>query len=182
MEKSVPADIAQRLAGLGGGVPGANWVPAENMHVTLRYLGELDGMMTDDVCACLAGIAASPFEIAVDGVDHFGSRKEAHVVYAGVQPREPLKRLRDKIEISLQRIGIKADERKYQPHVTLARMRRGNADRVGRFLEANGLLMSQPFRVDAFCLYESARGRDGAIYNELERYTLWPVIEPTEEE
>lgn len=178
----LPADIAQRLAGLGGGVPGANWVPAENMHVTLRYLGELDGMMTDDVCACLAGIAASPFEIAVDGVDHFGSRKEAHVVYAGVQPREPLKRLRDKIEISLQRIGIKADERKYQPHFTLARMRRGNADCVGRFLEANGLLMSQPFRVDAFCLYESARGRDGAIYNELERYTLWPVIEPTEEE
>ena len=90
----------------------------------------------------------------------------------GGQPREPLKRLRDKIEISLQRIGFKADERKYQPHVTLARMRRGNADRVGRFLEANGLLMSQPFRVDAFCLYESARGRDGAIYNELERYSL----------
>jgi 2'-5' RNA ligase len=168
----LPADIAERLALLGGGVPGARWVPAENMHVTLRYLGELDGMMADDVTACLSGIDAPPFEIAIDGVDHFGSRKEAHVVYAGVQPREPLKRLRDKIEIALQRIGIKADECKYQPHVTLARMRRGNADRVGRFMEANSLMMSQRFRVDAFCLYESIRGRDGAIYNELERYAL----------
>ena len=168
----LPLDVAERLAGLGGGVPGARWVPAENMHVTLRYLGELDGMMADDVCASLAGIDSSPFEIAIEGVDHFGSRKEAHVVYAGVQPREPLKRLRDKIEIALQRIGIKADERKYQPHVTLARMRRGNAERVGRFLEVNGLLVSPPFHIDAFCLYESMRGRDGAIYREVERYPL----------
>ncbi len=168
----LPLDVAERLAGLGGGVPGARWVPAENMHVTLRYLGELDGMMADDVCASLSGIDSLPFEITIEGVDHFGSRKDAHVVYAGVHPREPLKHLRDKIEIALQRIGIKADERKYLPHVTLARMRHGSADRVGRFLETNGLLLSPTFRVEYFCLYESIRGRDGAIYREIERHPL----------
>ena len=169
----VPDAVAERLAGLGRGVPGARWVPPENMHVTLRYLGNLDGTMADDVCTGLAGIEAEPFDLAIDGVDHFGSRGDARILYAGVVPKEPLKRLHDKIAIMLQRIGLKVEDRKYQPHVTLARMRRAPADRVGRFLEANSLTMSPPFRVETFGLYESLRGHDGPpVYRELERFPL----------
>ena len=69
---------------------------------------------------------------------------------------------------------MKAEERKYHPHVTLARLRRAPADRVGRFLEANGLLMSPPFQVESFGLYESIRSHEGPVYRELERFALQP--------
>ncbi|MBC6438979.1 MAG: RNA 2',3'-cyclic phosphodiesterase [Rhodospirillales bacterium] len=169
---AMPLEIATRLEATCGGVPGARWVPAENMHVTLRYLGELDGTLADDVCAVLTEIEAERFELAIAGVNRFGNRKDSHVLFTGLAPREPLKRLRDKIEIGLQRLGVKADERKYHPHVTLARLHRAQPDRVGRFLEANGLMTSQPFGVESFSLYESIRGSDGAVYREIERYGL----------
>ena len=112
--------------------------------------------------------------MAIEGVDIFGGRRDARVLYAGVAPREPLKRLRDKIEAALQRAGLAAEERKFHPHVTLARLRGAPADRIGRFLEANGLLMSPPIPVSDFVLYDSVRGNHGAVYREIERYGLHP--------
>ena len=168
----LPETVAERLAGLAGGVPGARWVPARNMHVTLRYIGEVDGVLADDIAGGLAEVDGAAFDLTIDGVDVFGGRKDARVLYAGVAPKEPLKRLHEKIDALLRRLGVPAEERRYTPHVTLARLRRPPADRVGRFLEANGLLMSQPFRVEDFCLYASIRGSEGAVYHELHRYAL----------
>jgi 2'-5' RNA ligase len=168
----VPPEIAERLAGLAGGVPGARWVPAENMHITLRYIGEVDGTMADDIATGLAGIAAPPFEIAIGGVGHFGGKNGSRALYADIAPREPMKRLHDKIETMLQRIGLPADERRYHPHVTLARMRRGHQERVGRFLQSNGMVMTGRFEVDEFHLYTSQRGHDGAVNSIEHSYPL----------
>ena len=121
-----------------------------------------------------AEVEAAAFTMAIEGVDIFGGRRDARVLYAGVAPREPLKRLRDKIEAALQRAGLAAEERKFHPHVTLARLRGAPADRIGRFLEANGLLMSPPIPVGDFVLYDSVRGNHGAVYREIQRYGLHP--------
>lgn len=168
----VPLEIAERLAALGGGVPGARWVPAENMHVTLRYIGEVDGVMADDIATGLAAVGGAPFDIAIEGVDRFGGKNDTRVLYAGVVPREPLKRLHDKIETILQRIGLPAEERRYHPHVTLARMKRTNQDRVGRFLQTYGMLMTERFTVREFHLYASMRGHNGAVYSIEHSYPL----------
>ncbi|MEM7122145.1 MAG: RNA 2',3'-cyclic phosphodiesterase [Pseudomonadota bacterium] len=168
----LPSGVSERLAGLGGGVPGARWVPAENMHVTLRYIGDVDGTMADDIATGLAQIGGTPFEIAVEGVDRFGGKNDTRVIYAGVVPREPLKHLRDKIETMLQRLGMQADERRYTPHVTLARLKRAPQDRVGRFLEHHGMLMTERFEVRQFHLYASMRGHDGAVYRIEHSYPL----------
>ena len=168
----LPETVTLRLAALAGGVPGARWVPAQNMHVTLRFIGDVDGREAADVAAILAEVEAPSFEMAIEGVDIFGGRRDARILYAGVVPRDPLKRLRDKIEAALQRAGLAAEERKFHPHVTLARLRGAPPDRVGRFLEANGLLMSPPLPASEFVLYDSIRGNDGAVYHEVERYAL----------
>jgi len=168
----LPQAVTQRLAALAGGVPGARWVPAHNMHVTLRFIGDVDGREAVDITAILAEVEAAEFTMAIEGVDIFGGRRDARILYAGVAPRDPLKRLRDKIEAALQRAGLAAEERKFHPHVTLARLRGAPADRIGRFLEANGLLMSPPIPVAEFVLFESIRGNDGAVYREVERYGL----------
>lgn len=172
----LPETVTRRLAALAGGVPGARWAPDRNMHVTLRFIGDVDGVEAADIAATLADVdGGAAFDLAIDGVDIFGGRRDARILYAGVAPREPLKRLRDKIEAALQRQGLAAEERKFHPHVTLARLRGAPPDRIGRFLEANGLLMSPPFQVGDFVLYESIRGRDGAVYRELHRYPLRPA-------
>jgi 2'-5' RNA ligase len=168
----LPPGISERLAGLGGGVPGARWVPAANMHVTLRYIGEVDGTMADDIATGLAAIAAAPFEIAIGGVGHFGGKNGSRALYADVVPREPMKRLHDKIETLLQRIGLPADERRYHPHVTLARLKRTPLERVGRFLENHGMLLTERFEVREFHLYASLRGHDGAVYTIEHSYPL----------
>lgn len=170
----LPEAVTLRLAALAGGVPGARWVPAQNMHVTLRFIGDVDGREASDIAAVLAEVEAAAFTMAIEGVDIFGGRRDARVLYAGVAPREPLKRLRDKIEAALQRAGLAAEERKFHPHVTLARLRGAPADRIGRFLEANGLLMSPPIPVGDFVLYDSVRGNHGAVYREIEHYGLHP--------
>ncbi len=168
----LPEAVTERLAALAGGVPGARWSPAQNMHVTLRFIGDVDGREASDIAAILGEVDGAAFDMAVDGVDVFGGRRDARLLFAGVSPREPLKRLRDKIEAALQRHGLAAEERKYHPHITLARLRGAPADRVGRFLEANGLLMSPPIRVDGFTLFDSVRGNDGAVYRALQTYDL----------
>ena len=171
---AMPDRIAARLAAVAGGVPGARWAPAGNMHVTLRYLGELDGTLADDVRVGLAAVEADPFALAIDGVGRFGSRGDTHALYAGLRPGEPLKRLRDKIEIPApapRRQGRRAQVP--VPHVTLARPRRAQMGHVGRFLESNGLLATPPFPVESFALLREHPGpREGAVYREIERYPL----------
>jgi RNA 2',3'-cyclic 3'-phosphodiesterase len=168
----LPEAVTQRLSALAGGIPGARWSPPRNMHVTLRFIGDVDGREASDIAAILDEVDGAAFDMAVEGVDVFGGRRDARLLYAGVAPREPLKRLRDKIEAALQRHGLPAEERKYHPHITLARLRGAPADRVGRFLEANGLLMSPPIRVESFGLYDSIRGNDGAVYRQVQHYDL----------
>ncbi len=171
----LPVDVVERLAGLGSGVPGARWVAPENMHVTLRFIGEVDGPTAQDIAAGLGEVSGAAFDLAVMGVDIFGNRRDARILYAGLTPREPLKRLHDKIESLIQRLGLPAEARKYHPHVTLARLRGAPADRIGRFLEVNGLLMSPPFQVAEFVLFDSIRGNDGPLYREIGRYPLRPA-------
>lgn len=168
----VPAAVAARLAAVQSGVPGARWVAADDLHVTLRYLGFPDGAAAGEIAAGLAGIEAAAFELALRGCGHFSGPGRARVLYAGLAPSPPLRRLRDGVEALARRAGLKADGRRWRPHVTLARARSVPAWRIGRFLEANGLLATPPFRVEAFVLYESHRSRCGARYVELERYPL----------
>ena len=168
----VPAAVAARLAAVQNGVPGARWVAAGDLHVTLRYLGSPDGAAAGEIAAGLAGIEAAAFELALRGCGHFSGPRGARVLYAGLAPSPPLRWLRDGVEALARRAGLEAAARRWRPHVTLARARSVPAWRIGRFLEANGLLATPPFRVEAFALYESHRGRCGARYVELERYPL----------
>ncbi len=168
----VAAAVAERLTAAQNGVPGARWVAAADMHVTLRYLGVLDGAVAGEIAAGLGEIRAGAFRLAISGCGHFSGPRGVHALYAGVAPSPPLQELRDKVEAVARRAGLAGGGRRWRPHVTLARLRPAPAGHVGRFLEANGLLAAPPFPVEGFALYESHRGRCGASYVELERYPL----------
>ncbi|PWC44835.1 RNA 2',3'-cyclic phosphodiesterase [Azospirillum sp. TSO22-1] len=167
-----PADVRARLAGLAGGVPGARWTESDNLHLTLRFIGEVPDDTAHDIDAALAEIAAPGFDLVLDGVGMYGSGRNARVLWAGVERSEALSHLQSKVESALVRCGLAPEERKFSPHVTLARLKDAPKDRLGRFLEDRGLFRAGPMRIGHFTLYRSHLGKGGAVYEALREYGL----------
>ena len=168
---TLPEMLKQRLALLGGGVPGARWISAEQMHVTLRFIGEVDNALFADIRSALAEAHVEPFDLRLHGVGQFGDRRP-HSVWAGVEKVEPLMRLNQKIESALQRIGLKPEGRRYTPHVTLARIKGSPRDKVGEFLSRHALFATEPFPVEEFVLFSSKLSSEGSRYREEAVYPL----------
>lgn len=168
----LPSEIRRQLASLALGVPGARWVPEENFHVTLRFIGEVPHSTASDIDSMLAGIRAPGFEMWLGGVDHFGPLRKARAVWAGVQKNAALQHLHDKIESAVVRAGLPRETRKFVPHVTLARIKGETGHHLANFLAANSLFRTGPIDVDRFVLYASHMGREGVVYEELTDYSL----------
>ena len=166
-----PRFIRGQLLALMGGVRGARWLDESQLHLTLRFIGEVGRHLADDVHAALGAIHHPRFEIALDGLRVFDRRGEPATLWAGVAPHEPLKSLHKKIDQACLRVGVEPDRRAYLPHITLARLGRGGGP-VQPILEAAGGVSSTPFPVDEFRLYESELTPDGAVHSLVERYRL----------
>lgn len=167
-----PEDVRERLAGLQGGVPGARWSEPDALHLTLRFIGEVPEDQAHDIDAALAEVQAPAFPLTLDGVGSFGHGRGARLLWAGVERSEALAHLAAKVESALVRTGLPAEERKFTPHVTLARLRDANADRVARFLSERSFFRAGPFLVDHVTLYRSHLGKGGSVYEPLASYPL----------
>jgi 2'-5' RNA ligase len=168
---AVPDDVAQALALLQSGVPGARWQTREQLHLTLRFIGEVDGRDAAMIEDALAAIDAPAFELSPHGVGEFGG-KHPHTLWAGVRASEPLLHLQRKIETALQRAGQPPDRQKYTPHITLARLNRANLGRVMDWLTDHALASAPAFTVGGFILYSSVLTSDGSIYRAERAYRL----------
>ncbi|WP_291299389.1 RNA 2',3'-cyclic phosphodiesterase [Elioraea sp.] len=171
----LPSQVRERLRLLTGAkLPGARWVPPENMHLTLRFVGEVDHGRADDIDAALAGIAARGFELTLEGVGAFesGRRLQALSLWAGVVRNPALEHLRAKVESAVVRAGCEPERRKFSPHVTLARLDQPDPAKFGAWLHANALFRLGPVAVEHFTLFSSRLGRDGAHYTAEADYPL----------
>ena len=166
-----PAAIRAQLLALMGGVPGARWQKDDQLHCTLRFIGEADRHVAEDIAIALGTVRFPAFEVALDGVGQFDSRGRPNALWAGLRPHDALTQLHHKIDQALVRAGQEPERRAYLPHVTLARMNAA-AGPTDRFLESHAGLASALFAVEHFLLFESTLGREGAIYEAVERYPL----------
>ena len=112
----IPAEIGQTLSNMRGGLPGARWIDPENYHVTLRFIGDIDGVAANEIASLLFRINRKPFEVALQGLSSFGGRKPRAVV-ASVVPSRPLIELQAELERLMQRFGLDPEGRKFIPHV-----------------------------------------------------------------
>lgn len=167
----IPRDAALSLSLLRGGLPGARWVDVENYHLTLRFIGDVEGHVADEVANALDRVRRPSFTLALSGVGAFGSKKP-HAVWAGVTPSPDLNALQGEIERICQRIGVPVDPRKFMPHVTLARLRNPNAIDVAHYLSARGNFSTLPFKVGRFVLMSSRDSVGGGPYVIEE---VWPL-------
>jgi 2'-5' RNA ligase len=154
-----------------GAIEGVNWVPDENFHVTLRFVGEVDNARARDIDDALSAIREPSFEMQLHGLDTFGGKKP-HALFAGVRPCPALVHLHHKIDTALKRLGNPSDRSKYTPHVTLARLRHAPEDKLAAFIQANNLFDSDPFTVAEFGLYSSDLHAEGITYTLERSYQL----------
>lgn len=166
-----PPDIRERLLDVMDGVRGARWQDDDQLHLTLRFIGEVDTRTAEDTAAALASIRAAPPELRLAGCGMFHTRGKPNALWAGVAPRDPLAALHRKVDQALIRAGLEPERRAYQPHITLARLP-GSAGPVEAFLAAHAALSSPPFRIEHMTLFESHLGHGGASYEPVERYAL----------
>lgn len=166
-----PRVMCERLIAAMGGIGGARWQSDDQLHLTLRFIGEVDRRQAEDIDAALGAIRHPSFEIALSGVGVFDQRGRPDTVWAGVAPQEPLAALHRKVDQALVRAGLGPERRAYVPHITLARLNR-TAGPIGGFLEQAGDLASPPFRVERFALFESDLTAERAVYSILADYPL----------
>jgi 2'-5' RNA ligase len=138
-----PGPVRARLLAVMGGVAGARWQTEDQLHLTLRFIGDVDRHLARDVDAALSGVHHPRFSIALNGLGGFERRGEPVTLWAGIAPHEPLHALHKKVDQA-----------------------------VGSLIEQSGGISGPAFDVGEFCLYESRLTPEGPVYTIVERYPL----------
>ncbi|GAA4039823.1 RNA 2',3'-cyclic phosphodiesterase [Sphingomonas rosea] len=158
----VPPSVSERLLDCMDGPDALRWTEAEQLHLTLRFIGNVDGDLAEDVAHALASLHAYAFTLRLNGVGQF-HHKGSGALWAGVEPREPVAALARKIKRAVQSAGAPPETRAFVPHITLARWS-GPAPDLGPWLRAHGDLGGEPWPVTRFTLFESHLTRHGPHY------------------
>ena len=147
------------------------WQDDEQLHLTLRFVGEVDRHVAADLGDALGRIRAPRFTARIKGIGSFDHRASG-ALWTGVEPKEPLAALAAKIERTCQHVGLEPERRAFHPHVTLARWKGRHTRELADFLDRRRGLASDPFDVVEFTLFESRLSRHGANYEEVASYPL----------
>jgi 2'-5' RNA ligase len=175
---ALPADVRLRLAAICSGLPGAKWIDPENMHLTLRFIGDVGGGLAEDIDAALRRVSVPAFDLGISGIDCFETSGKVHTLWVGIDKQPLLLRLRDKVDSALVRAGCEPERRKFKPHVTIARLRTGGQARIGSFIQSHNRIALGPVPVDRFTLFRSHLGSEKAHYEELADYALESEARP----
>ncbi len=171
----IPRDAALSLSLLRGGLPGARWIDVENYHLTLRFFGDIEGYLADEIAAQLDRVHRPSFQLALSGVGQFGGKKP-NAIWAGTEPSPELNGLQGEIDRIATRLGLPADQRKFTPHVTVARLRNSSPGEVAHYLSARGNFSTLPFKVGRFVLMSSRDSVGGGPYVIEEAWPLGPEV------
>lgn len=166
-----PPAIREQLLVLTDGVENARWQDDDQLHLTLRFAGELEARQADDLADELARVPMHPFPLTLRGVGHFERKGVSHILWAGVDRSEPLAILHGRVEQACRRAGLEPEGRKFAPHITLARLNRF-AGPVGGWLAQHGTFATEEWTVEHMTLFESHLTPLGSEYQPVVRYAL----------
>jgi RNA 2',3'-cyclic 3'-phosphodiesterase len=159
----VPSHVVSVLSMLRGGLPGARWVEPTDYHITLRFIGDIGNRQASEIDSLLADVSRRPLSLKVSGLGSFGGDKP-HSVFAAVEPNRELTELQGEVDRLVRACGVEADKRKFQPHVTLARLKGASSFDVAEYLSLRGWFPPQTFTANRFVLYSSRDSFGGGPY------------------
>jgi len=168
----LPAAVKTPLARLRINLDGVRPVPAEQLHLTLRFIGDVDTPTLELVKSSLAEIHAEPFSLAVSGLGHFPPSRFPRVLWVGVEPVPLLLQLQHKVELAVRSAGIAVEERPFSPHITIARLKEVHLEQVRRFELQHQDFIAGTLMAENFHLYASRLSPAGATHTRLQSYTI----------
>lgn len=169
----LPWAVRERLADLGMGLAGVRWVPPENYHITLRFLGEMPSHKAEELDLCLSTLRGRAFPLELSGVGTMEKGGRVTALWAGVARNPALEHLRAKIEMAVQRAGVAPERRRFLPHVTLARLGDQAAEpRLASWVQTHNLFRTAPVQVAHFTLFSSLLGKEQSVYTPEVEYPL----------
>ncbi|WP_227538094.1 RNA 2',3'-cyclic phosphodiesterase [Marinobacter vulgaris] len=167
----IPESIKQRLLSIQQPVAGARWQHADQLHLTLAFLGSVEAQQLSDICQAARNLPVKPFDLTVAGVGCFGHPDCPKNLWAGVQPVAELARLHGALNQRLAASGFGPEKRSFKPHITLARFKKAPGS-VADLLRDPDTLVAGSFTVNRIALFESTQGRYGSVYRVLEWFPL----------
>jgi 2'-5' RNA ligase len=167
----IPDELKDRLAMIQVGVHGAKWVPRENFHLTLRFIGEIDEGRAHDLAHELDRVRVPAFDLVLSGAGHFEANRRVRQLWVGLDRSDTLVELHDRID-SIATRAVGPDNQRFRPHITVARLNGAPPDAVRHWLAANSLFRSVPFAVEHFVLFSSFLGKSQALYRAEAEYPL----------
>ena len=173
----LPEPLKQQLSALSTPIDGVRWTPTANLHLTLRFIGDVPQGAADEIQTALPDVQSPPFSLRLSGVGTFPShsRKPPRIIWAGLSNPPALQSLHEKIELVIRDLGLTPDNRPITPHITLGRVKSADdhtVSAIGRFIEHNAAYHSEAFIPGEFVLMESQPSASGQRYTTLTRYPL----------
>jgi 2'-5' RNA ligase len=170
---ALPDAIRTLLSELAEPLPHVRWTPADQLHVTLRFLGDVESSALDALLVRLATIQVEPFLLPIEGVGAFPPKSAPRVLWAGTGKGHPrLFQLRKQLDDTALAAGVDFDVRSFHPHVTLARCADEAAGAAAGWLRRHQAFEGPPFKVDAFDLVASDLRPTGAEHHLIERFPI----------
>jgi 2'-5' RNA ligase len=168
----LPEESKEALRAICHGLPEARWVQLEQLHLTLRFIGDADEEQFQAIKKSLGHVKGTSFKLGLTGIGHFPPGKRARVLWVGVNADETLLALQRDVEHALNAAGVPPEERGFSPHITLARFREPFPGIADSFERRHAGFATAPFQVAAFYLYSSVLSPKGAIHTVEATYPL----------
>ena len=166
-----PDEVRDEIDRLCQGLPDARWTDWDHLHLTLRFIGEVDHDTFCEIGEALAGISMPPFDLQLRGIGQFPPRGALRHLWVGVAADPGLARLKRRVDRCVADAGVPAERRKFVPHVTLARFGMPPPERrLGSWIAARNLFATRSFPVSGFTLYSSILRSEGAMHVAEARY------------
>lgn len=170
----VPDTVKDAIKTICKGLHDARWVDLRQLHLTLRFIGEVEEARFKAIKENLAEISEQPFALTLSGVGFFPPKRLPRVLWVGIDENATLLRLADKIErVLVEKNGVEPEGRKFSPHITIARFREASPAKVAEFAASHRSFRTETFPVEAFHLYSSTLTPSGAEHR---REATYPLI------
>ncbi|MDH4983379.1 RNA 2',3'-cyclic phosphodiesterase [Hyphomicrobium sp. D-2] len=168
----IPPEIREEIARLKHPLPGGSrWTEPDNLHLTLRFVGDIEPPQAQEFSDNLESIDLDAFELRLSGLGVFGGN-EPRSIWAGVEDSAPLEALARANDRAARSAGLPPDGRAFKAHVTLARLKYASSDDIARVLQRLGAFRTRPFIVSRFVLYSAKPNTGGGPYAIEEAFNL----------
>lgn len=171
----LPDDLKNTLAKMTSGIDGAKWVKREQMHLTLRFIGDVDDSGLESIKSALQTIQSPTFEMHLEGVGQFPPKGKPRVLWVGLKSPPTLMNLQHQINTSITSLGLPPEDHPFSPHITLARFKAPpHPESVRQFFAKHAAFKTDPFPVQSFILFSSLLAPQVPTYHKEGIYSLTP--------